>query len=269
MNNKNLDLGIRREIGIVNWTGLYTLYLKEVRRFSNVFLQTITAPMITTLLFVVVFSIAIDRNAGFRDISFITFLVPGLMMMSVLQNSFANVSSAFMTAKVQGSIVDLLMSPLGPIEILIAHTLAGITRGLCVFIASFCLLWALGVLDFPEHFFWMLLFLFQGACILAIIGMVAGIWAQKFDQLAIISNFVIQPLAFLSGTFYSIERLPETLKIVAYCNPIFYAIDGLRFSFLGISDASPLIGSMILFFCNLILGFSAWYILKSGYRLRS
>ena len=269
MINKNLNLGVRRNIGTVNWTGLYTLYLKEVKRFTSVFLQTITAPMITTLLFVVVFSIAIDRSAGFSGISFITFLVPGLIMMSVLQNSFANVSSAFMTAKVQGSIVDLLMSPLGSIEILIAHTLAGITRGLCVFAASFCLLWSIGILDLPVHFFWMLLFLFQGAFALATIGMMAGIWAQKFDQLAIISNFVIQPLAFLSGTFYSVERLPEVLKIVAYCNPIFYAIDGLRFSFLGVSDASPVTGTLILFVCNIILGSCAWFILKSGYRLRS
>ena len=269
MINKNLNLGVRRDIGAINWTGLYTLYLKEVKRFTNVFLQTITAPMITTLLFVVVFSIAIDRSAGLKGISFITFLVPGLIMMSVLQNSFANASSAFMTAKVQGSIVDLLMSPLGPIEILIAHTLAAITRGLCVFTASFCLLWALGILNLPHHFFWMILFLFQGAFALATIGMMAGIWAQKFDQLAIISNFVIQPLAFLSGTFYSIEKLPDSLKIVAYCNPIFYAIDGLRFSFLGLSDASPVTGSLILFACNIVLGYCVWYILKSGYRLRS
>jgi ABC-2 type transport system permease protein len=115
----------------------------------------------------------------------------------------------------------------------------------------------------------MILFLLQGAFLLAIIGMLAGIWAQKFDQLAIISNFVIQPLAFLSGTFYSIERLPETLKIVAYCNPIFYAIDGLRYSFLGLSDASPITGSFILLLCNLGISFFAWHILKTGYRLRA
>ena len=269
MTKTNFDLGVKREIGTVNWTGLFTLYLKEVKRFSNVFLQTITAPMVTTLLFVIVFSIAIDRSAGFKGISFITFLVPGLIMMSVLQNSFANVSSAFMTAKVQGSIVDLLMSPLGPIEILIAHAMAGVTRGLCVFIASFILLWGLGILNFPNHFIWMTLFFLQGAFFLAIIGMLAGIWAQKFDQLAIISNFVIQPLAFLSGTFYSIERLPDSLKVVAYCNPIFYAIDGLRYSFLGLSDASPTTGSIILLFCNLGLSCFAWYILKTGYRLRA
>jgi len=269
LKNKNFDLGIKQEIGHVNWTGLFTLYLKEVKRFSNVFLQTITAPMVTTLLFVIVFSIAIDRSAGFKGISFITFLVPGLIMMSVLQNSFANVSSAFMTAKVQGSIVDLLMSPLGPIEILIAHAMAGVTRGLCVFMASFILLWGLGILDLPKNFIWMILFLLQGAFLLAIIGMLAGIWAQKFDQLAIISNFVIQPLAFLSGTFYSIERLPEALKIVAYCNPIFYAIDGLRYSFLGLSDASPITGSFVLLLCNLGISFFAWHILKTGYRLRA
>ena len=268
MKNKNLKLGVKREIGKVNWTALFTLYIKEVKRFTSVFLQTITAPMVTTLLFVIVFSIAIDRNAGFHQVPFITFLVPGLIMMSVIQNSFANASSAFMTAKVQGSIVDLLMAPLGPIEILIAHTLASVTRGLCVFTASFLLLWILGIIDFPKNIFWMMLYLIQGGITLAIIGLLAGIWAQKFDQLSIISNFVIQPLAFLSGTFYSIGRLPESLKILAYCNPIFYAIDGLRFSFIGLSDASPILGSAVLLYCNFALSIFAWYILKTGYRLR-
>ena len=115
----------------------------------------------------------------------------------------------------------------------------------------------------------MILYLIQGGITLAIIGVLAGIWAQKFDQLSIISNFIIQPLAFLSGTFYSIEKLPETLKILAYCNPIFYAIDGLRFSFIGFSDASPLLGSLVLLSCNFALGILAWYVLKIGYRLRS
>ena len=269
MKTKNFKLGVKREIGKINWTSLFTLYIKEVKRFTSVFLQTITAPMVTTLLFVIVFSIAIDRNAGFHQVEFITFLVPGLIMMSVIQNSFANASSAFMTAKVQGSIVDLLMAPLGPIEILIAHILASITRGLCVFTASFLLLWILGIIDLPKSIFWMVLYLIQGGITLAIIGMLAGIWAQKFDQLSMISNFVIQPLAFLSGTFYSIERLPESLKILAYCNPIFYAIDGLRFSFIGLSDTSPLLGSSVLLCCNLALSILAWYIQKTGYRLRS
>ena len=130
MKNKNKYLSIRRDINIVNWLGLYTLYLKEVKRFTSVFLQTITAPMVTTLLFVVVFSIAIDRSAGIKGVSYISFLIPGLMMMSVLQNAFANTSSAFMTAKVTGSIVDLLLAPLGSVEIFTAHNLAGITRGL-------------------------------------------------------------------------------------------------------------------------------------------
>ena len=154
-----------------------------------------------------------------------------------------------------------------PIEILIAHTLASVTRGLCVFTASFLLLWILGIIDFPKNIFWMMLYLIQGGITLAIIGLIAGIWAQKFDQLSIISNFVIQPLAFLSGTFYSIERLPESLKILAYCNPFFYAIDGLRFSFIGLSDASPILGSAVLLCCNFALSIFAWYILKTGYRL--
>ena len=269
MKNKNLKFGVKREIGKINWSALFILYIKEVKRFTSVFLQTITAPMVTTLLFVIVFSIAIDRGAGFYQVPFITFLVPGLIMMSVVQNSFANTSSAFMTAKIQGSIVDLLMAPLGPTEILIAHTLAGVTRGLFVFTASFLLLWILGIIDFPKYFIWMILYLIQGGITLAIIGMLAGIWAQKFDQLSIISNFVIQPLAFLSGTFYSIEKLPESLKILVYCNPVFYAIDGLRFSFIGLSDASPLLGSSVLLFCNFALSILAWYVLKRGYRLRS
>ena len=269
MKNKNFKLGIKREIGKINWTALFTLYIKEVKRFTSVFLQTITAPMITTLLFVIVFSIAIDRSAGFNEVPFITFLVPGLIMMSVIQNSFANASSAFMTAKIQGSIIDLLMAPVGPIEILISHTLASVTRGLFVFTASFLLLWILGIIDFPLYFIWMILYLIQGGITLAIIGMLAGIWAQKFDQLSIISNFVIQPLAFLSGTFYSIEKLPESLKILAYCNPIFYAIDGLRFSFIGLSDASPLLGSSVLLCCNFALSILVWHVLKKGYRLRS
>ena len=269
MINKNLNLGVRRDIGAINWTGLYTLYLKEVKRFTNVFLQTITAPMITTLLFVVVFSIAIDRSAGLKGISFITFLVPGLIMMSVLQNSFANASSAFMTAKVQGSIVDLLMSPLGPIEILIAHTLAAITRGLCVFTASFCLLWALGILNLPHHFFWMILFLFQGAFALATIGMMAGIWAQKFDQLAIISNFVIQPLAFLSGTFYSVTQLPEFAYNVTQYNPFFYMIDGFRYALTGHAEGSLLFGAGMLIGLTLIGSAMCQFVLARGWRLKS
>ena len=269
MNNKNKYLSIRRDINIVNWLGLYTLYLKEVKRFTSVFLQTITAPMVTTLLFVVVFSIAIDRSAGIKGVSYISFLIPGLMMMSVLQNAFANTSSAFMTAKVTGSIVDLLLAPLGSGEIFTAHNLAGITRGIIVFLASFLLLLILGITNLPINYIWTFIFLVSGGFALSCIGIIAGIWAQKFDQLSIISNFVIQPLAFLSGTFYSIERLPESLKILAYCNPFFYAIDGLRFSFIGLSDASPISGSAVLLCCNFALSIFAWYILKTGYRLRS
>ena len=269
MKKKNFNLGVKREIGKVNWTGLFTLYIKEVKRFTSVFLQTITAPMVTTLLFVIVFSIAIDRNAGFHQIPYISFLVPGLIMMSVIQNSFANVSSAFMTAKVQGSIVDLLMAPLGPIEILIAHILAGVTRGLFVFTASFLLLWILGIIDFPEHFVWMILYLIQGGITLAIIGMLAGIWAQKFDQLSIISNFVIQPLAFLSGTFYSIERLPDFLQAVSKANPFFYMIDGFRYSFIGNSDGSISTGLVYLIALSFVSWLVCYLLYKKGYKIKS
>ena len=269
MKLKSTKLGVRRDINIVNWLGLYSLYIKEVRRFTNLFLQTISAPMVTTLLFVIVFSVAIDRGAGKEGIPYMTFLIPGLLMMSVLQNSYANSSSAFMTAKVTGSIVDLLMAPLGPFEIFLAHNLAGITRGLFVFLASYLMLAMIGIANFPVSLPWVLTFLMLGGFVLSSIGLIAGIWAQKFDQLAIISNFVVQPLAFLSGTFYSIDKLPLYLKYVAYCNPFFYVIDGFRFGFLGVSDVSPFISISILLVCNFILGYCAWYILKVGYRLKN
>ena len=225
--------------------------------------------MVTTLLFVVVFSIAIDRSAGIKGVSYISFLIPGLMMMSVLQNAFANTSSAFMTAKVTGSIVDLLLAPLGSVEIFTAYNLAGITRGIIVFLASFLLLLILGITNLPINYIWTFIFLVSGGFALSSIGIIAGIWAQKFDQLAIVSNFVVQPLAFLSGTFYSIERLPEFLKPIAYSNPFFYIIDGFRYGFLGVSDISPYISLIILLGFNFILGYSAWYVLNSGYRLKS
>ncbi len=269
MKQKLKKLGIRREIIFVNWLGLYTLYIKEVKRFINVFLQTITAPMITTLLFVTVFSVAIDRGAGISGVSYLTFLIPGLLMMSVLQNAFANTSSAYMTAKVTGSIVDLLFAPLGPFEIFLAHNLAGITRGVLVFFSTFLLLFIIGIVSVPVKVLWLIIFLFLGAFALSSIGMIAGIWAQKFDQLSIISNFVVQPLAFLSGTFYSIERLPDFLKPIAYSNPFFYVIDGFRYGFLGISDFSPYKSLLILLIFNCILGYISWYILKVGYRLKS
>ncbi len=268
MKLKSKNLGIRREIKVVNWLGFYTLYFKEVKRFTSVFLQTITAPMVTTLLFVLVFSMAIDRGAGLEGISYITFLVPGLLIMSVIQNAFANVSSAFMTAKVTGSIVDLLMAPLGPFEIFLAFNLAGITRGFLVFIFSYLLLFFLGVISIPTHLIWLIIFLVLGGFALSSIGMIAGIWAQKFDQLSIVSNFIVTPLAFLSGTFYSIDRLPDFLKPIAYLNPFFYIIDGFRYGFLGVSDASPYKGFVILLLTNMILGYCAWYILKIGYRLK-
>ncbi len=269
MKDKNKNLGTRREIKLVNWLGLYTLYVKEVKRFTNVFLQTITAPMITTLLFVIVFSVAIDRGAGIQGIPYITFLIPGLMIMSVLQNAFANVSSALMSAKVTGSIVDLLYAPLGPIEIFIAYSLSGITRGFFVFMASYMLLLFVGIASLPINFIWSSVFLILGGFALSSMGMMAGIWAQKFDQLSVITNFVIHPFAFLSGTFYSIERLPDYLKTLVYFNPFFYIIDGFRYGFLGKSDISPYLSLIILIGFNFILGYSAWYILKSGYRLKT
>jgi ABC-2 type transport system permease protein len=199
-------------IGPVNWVGLGMLYQREVQRFLKITTQTLAAPVITSILFLMVFSVAIGERASFAgDIDFVTFLVPGLVMMNVLQNAFANSSSSLVVSKVQGNIVDLLMPPLGPGELLFGLAAAGMTRGLCVGIVTAFVLVILGGGTLPPHPMIAIGFLILGAFALSFAGILAGIWANKFDELAAITNFVIQPLTFLSGTFYSVDRLPSTI----------------------------------------------------------
>jgi len=258
------------QIGRVNWIGLWTLYVREVHRFAKVAMQTVAAPVITSLLFLMVFAVAIGERAQLAgNVDFITFLVPGLVMMTVLQNAFANTSSSLVVSKVQGNIVDLLMPPIGPAELLVGMAAGGMTRGLAVGLAAAIVLGVFGGLSMPAAPLVAVAFLGLGSLALAFAGILAGIWANKFDEMAMITNFVIQPLAFLSGTFYSVERLPAPFDTIATLNPFFYAIDGFRYGLIGIGDRPIMTGVVCLVVVNGVLGWLCYRVLKSGYRLKS
>jgi len=258
------------QIDKINWIGLQTLYLREVKRFMNIGMQTIAAPVITSILFLMVFSMVIgDRVGLLGGIDFVTFLIPGLVMMTVLQNAFANTSSSIVVSKVQGNIVDLLMPPLGPGELLFGLASSGMTRGVVVGIVSAVCLSVLGDVGLPSQPLILLAFLFLGSLLMALAGILAGIKANKFEEMAAITNFVIQPLAFLSGTFYSVNRLPTPFDMIATLNPVFYAIDGFRYGMIGIADRSIWTGLVGLTGLNLGLGYVCYRVLRSGWRLKS
>ncbi len=259
----------RPATGRANWLGLWALYLREVRRFSKMFGQTLLAPVVTTLLFLAVFSLAF--GGGGRSVSgipYTEFLAPGLIMMAVLQNTFANTSTSLMMAKVNMNIVDTLMPPLSPAELTAGFALGGVTRGLAVALAV-----ALGMSFFVPmglHSPALIMYhIFAASLMMSLIGMMAAIWAEKYDQIASIANFVVLPLSFLSGTFYTIQRLPEALQTVSLINPFFYSVDGLRFGFLGHADGDPLTGILMVGGADLILWICCHMMLASGYKLKS
>ena len=258
------------QIGRVNWIGLWTLYLREVQRFAKVAMQTVAAPVITSMLFLMVFAVAVgDRAQLAGDVDFITFLVPGLVMMTVLQNAFANTSSSLVVSKVQGNIVDILMPPIGAAELLVGLAAGGMTRGIAVGLVAALVLGMSGGLSMPAAPLVAFAFLVLGSLALAFAGILAGVWAGKFDEMAAITNFVIQPLAFLSGTFYSVERLPAPFDTLATLNPFFYAIDGFRYGLIGIADRPIITGLVCLLVLNGVLGWLCYRVLESGYRLKS
>lgn len=258
-----------RRIGAVNWVGLWTLYLKEVRRFVKVATQTVLAPLITTLLFLAIFSLALGRaSATIGGVPYLEFLAPGLVMMAMVQNAFANTSSSLMISKIQGNIVDVLMPPLSATELTVAFAAGGVSRGLMVG-AAVGIAMAV-VVQFDLHSLPYVLFHAVAACLLlSLIGMLAGIWADKFDHLAAVTNFVITPFAFLSGTFYSVERLPETWRLVAHLNPFFYMIDGFRYGFIGHADGSLAAGIAVMIGANLALGLLTWRLVAVGWKLKA
>ena len=259
----------RRRIGRVNWLGVWTLYVRETYRFLKLPMQTILAPLITTLLFLAIFSLAFGERGGAKSgIAFTEFLAPGLIMMAIIQNSFANSATSLLISKIQGNIIDVLMPPLTPAELLFAYALSGATRGIVVALAV-----ALGMFAFVELRLsepWAVLYFGLGAALLmSIIGVISGIWADKFDHMATVTNFAITPLVFLSGTFYSVERLPDLLKGLSQANPIFYLIDGFRYGFIGAADGRVLVGAVMLALLNFALWGLALRLLKSGWRLKS
>ncbi|MEM1382333.1 MAG: ABC transporter permease [Pseudomonadota bacterium] len=261
-------MGVRR-FGTVNWLGLRTLYAREVRRFAIVWSQTVLAPVATSILFLLVFTLAFGARPGQESgVSFEHFLAPGILMMAVIQNAFANTSSSMIVAKVQGNIVDTLMPPLSAVELLAGYVLGGVTRGVV------CAL-AIGLPVFPAiglglaHWGWALVFCLGGALMMALFGLLAAIYADKFDHLSLITNFVVTPLSFLSGTFYSIDILPEPFWTLSHLNPFFYLIDGFRFAALGESDTAPWIGCLVMIAINVALGLVAWRWLDRGYWLKA
>ncbi len=261
---------VRAKWGDSNWLGLWTLYQREVLRFFKVYAQTLLAPLVTTLLFLAVFTLALGsshRMVG--QIPFIQFLTPGLIMMAITQNSFANSSSSIGIAKVQGGIVDLLMAPLTAHELTFAIAMGGATRGVLVgVLVTFSM--GLFVPLLPIHNIGLVLYHgFMAALMLSLLGVMGGIWSEKFDHIAAVTNFVITPLTFLSGTFYSTQHLPEAVHVVVLFNPFFYIIDGFRYGFIGHSDGDLQIGMAVVLGINVVLWACCYRMFKTGYKLKA
>lgn len=252
-----------------NLRGLYTLFAKEVWRFLKVFVQTILTPVVTALLYLLVFGQALEGNVQvYEGVSYSAFLIPGLMMMSIIQNAFANSSSSLIQSKMMGNLVFVLLSPISSLEFFIAFTAAAVVRGVMVALAVYGV--AILFIDLPLGAPWaILLFAVIGSATLGVLGLIAGIWAEKFDQLAGFQNFFILPLSFLSGVFYTIESLPPTWQVVSQFNPFFYLIDGFRYGFFLASDADPLLSLGVSLVFLVLLSAVALLMLQKGYKIRS
>ncbi|MTI11220.1 ABC transporter permease [Curvivirga aplysinae] len=263
------EVATPRRFGRINWIGASYLYVKEVKRFLNVFTQTVAAPVITTLLFLAIFTLALGRAVEtVNGVAFASFLAPGLIMMSMAQNAFANTSSSLVISKIQGNIVDVLLPPISPFEFTAAYTLGGVTRGTLVgFVTAIAMSF---FVDMSIHnLFFVIFHAVMASMMLSLLGILGGLWSEKFDHIAAVTNFVIMPFSFLSGTFYSITRLPEPFYTLTQFNPFFYMIDGFRYGFIGQSDSVPMIGVAVMLGVNAALFLSAWRWVKSGYKLKA
>lgn len=262
------DLGVRR-FGLVNWLGLYTLCWRETRRFLAVWTQTLLAPLITAGLFLLIFSLAVGTRRGdVMGVPFVHFLAPGILMMTVIQNSFANVSSSIVISKVQGNIVDTLMPPLSAGELMVGYLVGGILRGAFVAVSVSVLLFPVIGLGIAYPLLG-LLYVVLGGAFLGALGVIAGVFANKFDQMAAITNFIVMPLSFLSGTFYSLDSLPPVMQAISHANPVFYLIDGVRYATLGVSDSSPLLGLGVILVALTAVMSLGWWMFRTGYRLKA
>ena len=248
--------------------GFQTLFYKEILRFWKVATQTLTAPIVTAMLYLLIFGHVLESHVQvYPGVKYTAFLIPGLVMMSVLQNAFANSSSSLIQSKITGNLVFIMLPPLSHWEIFSAYVLAAVVRGLTVGAGVFIITAWFAHLSFVAPW-WIAIFGLLGAAMLGTMGLIAGIWAEKFDQLAAFQNFLIMPATFLSGVFYSIHSLPPFWQAVSHANPFFYMIDGFRYGFFGQSDVDPLLsfGIVALFF--VVLALIAIHMLKSGYKLR-
>jgi ABC-2 type transport system permease protein len=252
----------------VNWIGFQTLYLREVKRFWKVMTQTVLAPVVTTLLYMLVFVVAVQGRQSGLGVDFAHFVGPGLIMMSIMNNAFANSSSSLLQAKMMGLTPDFLTPPLSSTEQAAAFAAGAVTRGVFVGAVNAAAVWAFtrfGV----THWWAVIYFGFGSALLLGLMGIFVGLWSEKFDQLAAATNFVIMPMTFLSGTFYLVDRLPEPFRSVSHYNPFFYMIDGFRYGFIGVADGSLMIGVALVAVLNAILAVACWTLFHTGYRLRT
>src|SRR6476620_8303834 len=256
----------------VNWGGLKTLYIKEVRRFFKVQMQTVWAPAITTLLYLIIFTVALGRQGrSVMGVPFADFIAPGLIIMAMLQNAFAHSSFSLLVGKLQGTIVDYLMPPLSVGELIAGLTGAAVTRA---FLVGFAVWLVMALPWTPVHVGiahpWAVLwFGLMGSLMLAFLGLVTSIWADKFDHAAAVTNFVVAPLSLLSGTFYSVDRLAPAFRAVSHANPFFYIISGFRFGFLGQADSPVAVGAVLLLAINVVLGLACFALLKSGWKIKN
>ncbi len=265
---KKYQIGVRR-FGIINWLGTYSLYKKEVLRFLTVAGQTLFGPILTSILFLTVISLALsDQRGNVLGVPYLEFLASGLIMMQVIQQSFAHSSSSLVMGKMMETITDIIHSPLSSAEVVIAITFAAATRGLLIALVSTFIFIFFIDLSIQNFLLWFT-YLFLGGMFMGSLGIIIGLYADKFDQMSTVTNFIIIPLSFLSGTFYSIDKLPEFLRILSGYNPFFHMIDGFRYSFIGQLDGSLKFGITFLLIISLATLYFAYLLFKKGYKIKS
>lgn len=274
----SLSPPVQRTFGAVNGMGLWTLYKKEVHRFWKILPQTLLAPMVSNLLYLIVFVFAFSANrSGDATSDFVSFLAPGLIMLGILNNASANSSSSIMQGKMMGSINDVLMPPLSSTEIALGYIGGAVTRGVMVALTTgislAILVPLLNLSDAPplpiRHIWAVLYYGLSASLVMAMFGVLVGLWAEKFDQMAVVNNFIIMPLSFLSGTFYQIKVLPELFQKISFANPMFYMIDGFRYGFTGEHEGSLLTGALMIAVINICLFIACLLVLRSGWRLKA
>lgn len=263
-----------RAYGAVNWIGLRTLCAREVGRFMKVSMQTVFAPVVSTILYMVVFKLAFGQRdalgGDFANVAFADFLAPGLIMMAILNNAFQNTSSSIIVAKIQGNHVDFLMPPLSPLELTVGFLVGATVRGILVAAVSAVVIALTGLADLNVHNFGAIVwFALMASVILGAVGAVGGVWAEKFDHLAAVTNFVILPMTFLSGTFFDINALPEPFRTLSHLNPFFFLIDGFRYGFIGAANSHLITGMAVTGTLALVLSVWVWWLFRTGYKLKA